>query len=130
VLQASSPSISLSELQSSFHSDNPDLERLVSGFRQQMHVQTLQEKLRKDFEQLEKVISVLKLQVTVPAPDGAVNMPEAGAEEQRSKWQRRLVSVFVCRRSSAPSMPPSPPSHQPFTDVCRIRFSRIFALCL
>lgn len=130
MLQVSSPAISLSELQSSIQTDNPDLDRLMSGFRQQMHVQTLQEKLRKDFEQLQKVISVLKLQVAVPAPDGAVDEPEAGAVELRNKWQCRLVSALLCRCNAAPSMQHPQLCNQPFTAVCRTSFSRIFAPCL
>ena len=77
-----SPSISLTQLHASFQSDNPDFDRLVCGFRQQLHVQTLQDKLQRDNEQLESAIAHLKRQVHV--------QPCAADEEEHVHWQRQL----------------------------------------
>ncbi len=97
-LQAVSPSISLSELESSFQAGNPDLDLLVSSFRQQLHVQTLQQKLRKDSDQLQHVISILKQQVTSQTRDGDGIRVDAATDETHMQWQRRLVKfIFVAR---------------------------------
>jgi hypothetical protein len=91
-LQVSSPSISLSELQSSFQTDQPDFERLISGIRQQLHVQTLQEKLQRDSDELARTISALKVQVQVPARCfDDEHKPGSAAGDDRTEWQRKLV---------------------------------------
>ena len=88
-LQAS-PSVSLTELHASVQADNPDFERLMSGFRQQLHVQTLQEKLQKDNDQLEQAISHLKQQVQVQVCFDDDDQLDAVIEEERVQWQRKL----------------------------------------
>jgi hypothetical protein len=102
--QVSSPSISLSELQSSFQTENPDFERLMAGFRQKLHVQTLQEKLQKDSDELARTISALRMQVKVQARAGVEDKCNVGVEEEHIQWQHKLVSVspiFSARSNGA-----------------------------
>jgi hypothetical protein len=67
---------------------------VITGFRQQLHVQTLKEKLRKDCEQLQHTISVLKLQVPLQGCAGDEGQVDASREEGSSLWQRRMVNRF------------------------------------
>jgi hypothetical protein len=78
---------------------------VITGFRQQLQVQTLKEQLRKDCEQLQQTISVLKLQVP---SQGCAGDDEAQADASRedgsSLWQRRMVNRFpVVSRSQRPT---------------------------
>jgi hypothetical protein len=103
-LQVSSPSISLSELQSIFEADNPDFERVLLGFRQKLHVHTLQEKLQKDNDDLARTIAALKRHVQSPKGfqdqaqkgDDAKDTFGSAAEEDQMQWQRRMVSFRRC----------------------------------
>jgi hypothetical protein len=78
----------------------------MSGFRQQLHVQTLQEKLQSDNRQLDAAIRALKLQVGVGVTQRAAvdEQFRTGDEEDRAHWQRSLVcfSLLICRHVLAP----------------------------
>ncbi len=78
---------------------------MITGFRQQLQVQTLKEKLRKDCEQLQHTISVLKLQVPSQGCAGDdEGQADASREDGSSLWQRRMVNRFpVVSRSHRPA---------------------------
>jgi hypothetical protein len=116
----------LSELQSSFQSESPDFERVISGFRQQLHVQTLREKLRKDCEQLQHTISVLKLQVPSQGCAGDEDQADASREDGSSLWQRRMVNRFPVEFTEHVSRSQRP-TYRLLISICRKNFSRIFA---
>ncbi len=103
-VQVSLPSISLSVLEE-LDGDSPDYQRVMSGFRQQLHVQTLQEKLQSDNRQLDAAIRVLKQQVDVTQRAAVDEQFPTGDEEDRAQCHRSLVTVLsllFCRRVFAP----------------------------
>jgi hypothetical protein len=65
----------------------------MSGFRQQLHVQTLQEKLQSDNEQLGAAIRVLRQQVGTTVRVGIDDQFQAGDEEDSAHWQRSMVLI-------------------------------------
>ena len=76
----------------------------MAGFRQQLHVQTLQEKLQKDSDELARTISALRMQVKVQARAGVEEKSNVGVEEEHIQWQHKLVSVspiFSARSNGA-----------------------------
>jgi hypothetical protein len=77
----------------------------MSGFRQQLHVQTLQEKLQSDNRQLDAAIRALKQQVGDTQRAAVDEQFRTGDEEDRAHWQRSLVTFFsllFCRHVFAP----------------------------
>jgi hypothetical protein len=55
--------------------------------------------LRKDSDQLQHVISILKQQVSSQARDGDEIRVDAATDETHMQWQRRLVRFFFVARN-------------------------------